>query len=236
MALYKYCNETGKLILQNLEIKVTPPKELNDPCEMRPVVENHDPAGWARRQAKKTVTDPSYFNAHRFDYSNCKNFREFQAFARRNLGIIISKLEQKSPALDDNLQQEVLNLVSKKWGVFSMSANAVQHLMWAHYGDSHKGLLIEFDQANPLFVQPSLLVCDYNDTPAIYDPSIGANHQAVELFARRKRTDWSYEEESRLIVPFSECRRTANGSLPDIWGNVLDCPSPISSRPSCQMN
>jgi hypothetical protein len=43
MALYKYCSEFGKYIIQNLEIKVTPPNELNDVCEMRPVVKNSDP-------------------------------------------------------------------------------------------------------------------------------------------------------------------------------------------------
>jgi hypothetical protein len=212
MALYKYCNEAGKFILQNLEIKVTPPNELNDVCEMRPVVKNRDPKAWAREFAKKVVTDPTYYNAHPLKYPNCKNFREFQAFARSQLGTIISDLEKHSPAVDAELQEEVVELVSQKWGIFSLSANPVQHLMWAHYGDSHRGIVVEFNETDKIFNHASFLRCEYNNTPAMYDSSAGVNQAAVELFARRKRTDWSYEEESRLIVPFSLCRPATNGS------------------------
>src|SRR5450756_28493 len=42
-----FCNENGKFILQNLELKVTPPNELNDPCEMRPVIKTANPHAWA---------------------------------------------------------------------------------------------------------------------------------------------------------------------------------------------
>ena len=212
MPLFKYCNEAGKFILQNLEIKVTPPNELNDPCEMRPVVLNSDPKGWARRFAQKALTDPSYYNANTHAYPNCKNFRQFQNFARRHRAAMVAQLEQASPKLDADLQGEILDTVSKKWGIVSLSADPVSHLMWAHYADSHKGLAVELDETNALFVHPSFLTCEYDDNPAVYDPSQGLNHAAVEAFARRKRTDWRYEHESRLIVPLNLCRQVAHGT------------------------
>jgi hypothetical protein len=212
MAFYKYCNEAGKFILQNLEIKVTPPNELNDLCEMRPVVKNSDPNAWARRFAQKALTDPAYYNKNPGAFPNCKNFRQFQTFARGQLHQIIARLEQTSPALDAELQKDILGAVSKKWGIVSLSANPVNERMWDLYADSHKGIVVEFDQTNALFGHPSFLKCEYDDNPAIYDSLQGPNHEAVEEFARRKRAAWSYEEESRLIVPLGVCRQVTRST------------------------
>lgn len=212
MPLYKYCNDAGKFIVQNLEIKVTPPDELNDPCEMRPVVINSDPKAWARRFAQKALTDPSYYNANASAYPNCRNFLDFQSFAGKHLQVIINRLEQASPQLDADLQNEILETISKKWGIVSLSAEPLNELMWAHYADSHKGIAVEFDETNELFTHPSFLICEYDDNPAVYDPGQGPNHQAVEAFARRKRAAWRYERESRLIVGLALCRKVTRGS------------------------
>jgi len=35
-AVFKYCDARGVSILQDLELKITPPNEFNDPFEFRP--------------------------------------------------------------------------------------------------------------------------------------------------------------------------------------------------------
>ncbi len=212
MALYKYCNQNGKFILQNLEIKVTPPNELNDVCEMRPIVLNSDRKAWARMFAKKVVTEPKFYftNAHLFQ--GFKNFRQFQEYARANLREMIQTLEQGSPSVETALQVETADMVSKKWGVISFSTDPVEDQMWGLYSDAHKGLAVEFNETNELFANPGLfqfdfLQCEYEDQPSTYRLTGGVNVADVQQFVRRKRTKWGYEKEWRLIVPLLRCRK-----------------------------
>lgn len=212
MALYKYCNQNGKLILQNLEIKVTPPNELNDVCEMRPMIQNPDRKAWARSFAKRVVTEPKFYYANAHLFPNCKNFPKFQKYGRANLGKIIQTLEQGSPSVEATLQVETVDMVSKKWGVISFSTDPVEDQMWGLYAESHKGLAVEFNETNELFVNPGLLKCDflqceYEDQPSIYRLTGGVNLEDVQQFVRRKRTKWGYEKERRLIVPIVHCRK-----------------------------
>lgn len=221
MALFKYCNENGKFILQNLEIKVTPPNELNDPCEMRPVVKTANPHAWACEKVRKVVSRAEYYNNHILDFPKCKNFTQFQKYARSNLAVMIQLLERNAPDLDFSLQGQVLAMVSKKWGIISLSAEPLIPLMWSHYANSHRGLLVEFNDRSPLFTSPSFLKCEYIDSPAVYDPSQGLNHKAVEAFASRKKTDWAYEKESRLIIALRDCNKV-DAVTPPMYLFALD--------------
>jgi hypothetical protein len=82
--------------------------------------------------------------------------------------------------------------------------------MWAHYGDDHKGFVMEYDFStlpidNP--VARSLWPVMYED--ALYDVSSHIFGRKVEqinpLFltggALRKCLDWQYEKEWRIVVP-----------------------------------
>ena len=211
MELFKYCNQYGRLTLANLEIKVTPPNELNDPCEMRPVVKVRDPHAWAEVQVKQALTDESFFDRHKKQFAAGLTFQELQTYGGRAFDSIVDRMAIAAPTVDQHLQDNILALISAKWGVVSLSANQFHELMWAHYGDSHKGLMIGFDGSKPLFTPPTLLQCEYTDKPAVYDPSISDDHAQVEQFARRKRSNWSYEKEYRLVIPLRDCRKETNG-------------------------
>lgn len=104
------------------------------------------------------------------------------------------------PAVDLNLQRSVLDIMSRKFGVLSLSEKPTQPLMWAHYAALHEGLLIEFDEKNTLFQGPEFFPVEYLTDRAIYDPSGQPDGEAVEVFSRRKSTHWAYERERRLIV------------------------------------
>ena len=208
MGLFKYRGESGLLVLKNLELKATPPNDFNDPFEFSPVVRTKDPKAYAKQEAKEVVVDPKFFNANRIHFPQCKNFREFQVFARANMGKMISLLETQSSKLDAEL--EVLDTLSQKFGVICFSGDPLQPLMWAHYGSSHKGLVLEFDQTDPVFNHASFLKVDYNAARAEYDPGSEPNRDVVELLARRKSLDWSYEQEYRLILELKNARRQKN--------------------------
>ena len=210
MGLFKYCSESGLLVLKNLELKTTPPNEFNDPFEFSPVVRTKDPKAYAEQEAKKVVADPKFFNANRSAFLNCRNFREFQAFARANMGKIISTMVAETPKLDTQL--EVLATLSQKFGVICFSADSLHPLMWAHYASSHRGLVLEFDEADPIFHHESFLKVDYNAARTEYDPGGPSDRKAVELFAKRKSLHWQYEQEHRLIVDLALARKQVIGT------------------------
>ena len=99
------------------------------------------------------------------------------------------------------------------FGVFCLSGDPLQPLMWAHYASSHTGMLIEFDAIDPLFNNRAFLKVEYHADRVVYDASGRPNRDAVEQFARRKSPDWDYEQESRLIIELS-LTRTVPGTPP----------------------
>lgn len=199
MALYQYNGEHGKLVLQNLQLKVTPPNEFNDPFEMSPIVKCADPKAYAVGMAKKALLDPSFFDHHRTTFPDCATFTEFQTKYGHLLPHMVKTCVTAVPDLDSQLQEEVLDTLSRSTGVVCMTRNPNNLLMWAHYAAQHKGILIEFDEGNPLLDCPDLFDVEYSVDRASYDPT-GNHAKDVETFAKRKSAEWDYEAEVRLIV------------------------------------
>lgn len=207
MPLFKYCGASGLLVLKNREIKVTPPNEFNDPFEFSPVVRTADPKGHAERQVQNVIDDPRFFNDHRVDFAQISTFAEFQSFVGQNRAKFTRILEDSTSTLDAGL--DVLNTLSQQFGVICLTGDPLQPLMWAHYADSHKGMVIEFDANVSLFNYPAFLQVDYCADRVVYDASGGTSRDVVEQFARRKSPHWSYEQESRLILDLAQTRKVA---------------------------
>jgi hypothetical protein len=104
---------------------------------------------------------------------------------------------------------KLLDVMARKFeeliGILCLSESAQNLLMWAHYADSHRGFVIEFDERSPFFdrrVNPDdelrhLRKVSYSPTR----PSLTLAD--VDDFApfMTKGTDWKYEAEWRMIVP-----------------------------------
>lgn len=209
MPLFKYCGESGLKVLTNLEIKVTPPIECNDPFEFSPVVSCGDREAQALRDTQRVIDHPAFFQANRASFPQCRDFGEFQSFVRTNFNRVADSIEAETPKMDSQFQEEILSTFSEKFGVICFSSAPTEHLMWAHYASSHTGILIEFDETNKVFNNPSFVRVDYHADRATYDPDGGSNAGAVATFARRKSLHWSYEKESRLIVDLALTRKVA---------------------------
>jgi hypothetical protein len=124
-------------------------------------------------------------------------------------------------------------------GIFSMSANPAQPLMWAHYADSHKGLCIGFREVggSKLADPNHCLPVTYSDKlPKISEDglkttiSFAADEEGrlytsgvkisfddgtFQRVVTTKPTCWSYEEEFRYIEPF--------GGLSAWPGELAEC-------------
>lgn len=101
------------------------------------------------------------------------------------------------------------NLLSlqKKIGIYSLSQTYKDELLWAHYGNSHKGFCIEYN-FDILFEnfngKINYFPITYSDNP----PNIGLkdiaikSHEIIEKMAGYKSKRWAYEKEYRIITDF----------------------------------
>ncbi len=93
-------------------------------------------------------------------------------------------------------------------GVFSLSAaKPYEHLMWAHYGDKHYGLCIEFERTtvNELrsdsclkvnYIEPKDFIISMTEDFLGTDE---AKEKAVTKILTSKAINWRYEREWRVI-------------------------------------
>lgn len=91
--------------------------------------------------------------------------------------------------------------VSEEIGVFSLSKDNNNLLMWSHYADSHRGYCIGFDHKMLLELSGSLGSVLYRKKfPRI---SVNPKNEALDFLKlfRTKSKEWEYENEYRIILP-----------------------------------
>lgn len=113
--------------------------------------------------------------------------------------------------------------LSDNYGVLSLTRNPLNPLMWAHYGDDHRGVVVGIDTDKALLNQIDNCVIPANDGEIIYTTTMPQNKLAAsdinslmsvgnecstfknhnfELFKNAflyKSLVWGYEEEIRVV-------------------------------------
>lgn len=166
----------------NGQVYLTPPKHLNDPWEFRLRIEPPTDE-YLRKQAP--WLDP-----------------EGMAEFRRRTG--------SGDWLEEGADEQ-RELFSRITGLVCLTENPLDQLMWAHYGESHKGFVAEFgpsdDEARtPLGLQRwgsafgSAAKIDYRPQ----HPLLKLDQSNMEEVLLTKHLCWKYEDEWRVIRPLHE--------------------------------
>ncbi len=208
MPLYQYTNNDGIKILSDLTWKVTPPNEFNDPFEMSPCVESKDPAGFLQAQVSTWLSSEDFYKKIRGNprFSQFKTFQDYQRGARPILEGSASRVVGASIDVDEGIQKQILNILSKSLGVICLTKTPKHHLMWAHYADKHKGLVFEFDE-NHKYFKGEFFKVEYSRDRFVYDPTGADRRSQIEAFVKRKSKEWKYEQEWRLIVGLNQASK-----------------------------
>jgi hypothetical protein len=129
-----------------------------------------------------------------------------------------------SDELSSNIQHKAFyNRLSRKYGILSLTRNPLNALMWAHYGDDHRGVVIGIDvekaKLNDLnkcvvparageIIYTSTIPRNYLD-PSTTDTLMSVGNQSssfhqtnYKLFKNaflHKDLAWGYEEEVRVV-------------------------------------
>jgi hypothetical protein len=179
--LYKYCayNLNSLFILINRKIWFSDPESFNDPFD-------------CKYKFKKEVD--------RIEFEKYGN--EHDPERMRRLNSIIGKDEEEKVynEIYNRIAQEVSKRL-KEAGVFCLSNNNDNILMWSHYADGHKGFCIEFERCNDRDNE----LGNYDRTIPVeyirhdYEKVTVFNKKAYDMKFYTKSVKWKYEREWRLL-------------------------------------
>jgi hypothetical protein len=199
--LYKYLSPERTDVLQNLRIRFTQVSALNDPFESYPGVLIGE-REWYLSVFRGRIEDEmeklgirgegkrkQYWRARKKDFDHFH-----KCYTDVNWLLEQSELVQR---MSDTVH-----------GCLSLSAICTNILMWSHYAQHHRGLVIGFDAEHEYFgrsVDPVV----YSTSRQPHNPS---EHQHSGDLFYAKSTDWAYEQEYRKFQSFVEPIKLANGN------------------------
>jgi len=235
MRLFKYTNHFGVNILRDLQLKVTPPNELNDPFEFSPYVLPGKVTGDHLKWLISVTPTRGLYDVMVGAGVKLGSFDEFEQVLRK---ITSEQGEQAIPAFEKSYEHMVadsLNDVSLIGGLICFSEQENHILMWSHYTDSHKGMLLEFDTSQPYFVNNSRFVkVEYTETRVPFDPTLPDGSELWDDHYKQmlctKNSAWGYEREWRSLFPLHWCKRISAVRDPQHVLYFTDFPHEIIRR------
>lgn len=222
MLLYKYCHPDRVDILLNGLIRFTQPSELNDVFEFWHLFEGVMPS-WLQESLESIGNK---YGQVALGVAVCHLLERLNAPDKAREILYALLLEKAGKVqIGDYFGRQLSSYVerraasngksqesySKHFGVLCLSETATNMLMWSHYADYHRGLVLEIDidEAFPKRIgrdsvigTPQKVIYDA-DVPALllYDPlSKPLWERSWEVFLR-KNIQWQHEMEWRLIFP-----------------------------------
>lgn len=217
-ALYKYVAPERIDILEKLLIRFTPVMDFNDPFEARFCIDGlEDPD-----HLEKQLEIAERVEYRRFVIQSCS--------AGRRLIPPDKLIKRQTPGRMATIRKVLRNPQSHReraedraqeyWGdlgILSLSAAENHLLMWAHYANSHTGMVIEFNPKSSFF-KPSNKPNEIglgSLAEVIYShsrPSQKLGDNAVPRQFCVKSEDWTYEHEWRVFQALElSCERLPIG-------------------------
>lgn len=202
--VYKYCDERGVAILRQLELKVTPPDQFNDPFEFVPRVVSSAPECEVRRLLRdKNELKEWYQEQKRAGYRG--NFRSFKQHMREVRPDLVALTPQVVPASNQFMQTNFSTAASSVFGVLCLASRADSIAMWGHYANKHQGIVIGFDRDWPVFadlhrpLRPVTYVRTRPEWDCSIRPGAQGEREAMDSVIFSKFDEWAYEKEMRQV-------------------------------------
>ena len=180
--LFKFMNADGLIRLLNTKsVRFTQPDYLNDPYECHITLDS--------RARQKLIND--FYAAWITERPN------------EDKQYLLERAEANESSLVEMTLADYRDLRGEL-GVLSLTESPLNLLMWAHYGDEHKGAVVELDFQHPsLFKMPKnglefsgLFAVNYSDKKIVGVPS----RNVIIDSLLTKSTAWEYENEWRFPI------------------------------------
>lgn len=199
--VFKYCDSHGVDILRNLELKITPPDQFNDPFEFTPRVTCSSPRQHIKRLLNNKAEMRDMFLEQKREGSFTGSYRDFKRRLHTSRGIFLSNLIEKMPKMNAEFQAGFSDSVSRDMGVLCLSSRPYSIVMWGHYADKHRGIVIGFDRSWEVFHEKrGFKPVDYVDERPIWDTFRSRRElDSIDRVIFTKNKEWEYEAELRQL-------------------------------------
>lgn len=93
-----------------------------------------------------------------------------------------------------------MRTINKNYGIYCLTTDPSNVLMWSHYAHNHQGICLEFDISEHLFLTFRLFEVSYKDNKReVLKPFQEFTTKDFEACLLKKAKSWEYEKEWRLI-------------------------------------
>jgi len=223
MTLFKYIRPERIDVIKDLEIRFTQPDALNDPFELQPHFDSLIAEADVLANLSESPVDLGSMVVQAYEMLPelraipigfaMQAIEEFMATddARKataeGVRILLKSMRYGAAAIRD----AIYRAFNENVGILSLSEIADNELMWAHYANSHRGVILCFDEHHAFFNRKR----SENDgfyfiRKVIYTdgPPVSLATTDVDALLITKRTKWSYEREWRMLVPLKHATRS----------------------------
>ncbi len=225
MTLFKYIRPERIDVIENLEIRFTQPDALNDPFELHPHFESIIAEADVLANLPETPVDlrPMVAQAYAMLSEAQRDMLPLDAAMQaveafmatdeardataQGLQIFLRSMRDGAAPIRESIYRAFNDNV----GTLSLSEIPDNELMWAHYADSHTGLVLCFDEQHGFFSRRRsendefyfVRRVVYSDRPAVSMATLNGDALLVT-----KGTKWADEREWRMLVPLKDAPRS----------------------------
>jgi hypothetical protein len=212
--MLRYFGDYVVSTLADRRLKVAIPSKLNDPFDFSIAAVGTITEEDAMRILTSRLKDPAFYAIFR-ENSPTLTDDEIQRIVLENIESGVFGLVGDFQALKDHLKSETHKIADKNVRLLCFCDELIDShgdiLMWSHYGYCHQGFRLHFDDS-------FLLIPGIERREAQYHPdrvalSINLTTEDPEFKKRvfestfRKGLMWSYERETRYLIPPRLCAR-----------------------------
>jgi len=201
--LFKYVPKVRVDIIENLQIRFSPPACMNDLFEVSPEITDNPELDYL-----KGLSDDQYIDQLAFFWDSSP---EIQDSIPRDLFLALNRIpgfrefsyKQLETIPKEYAKQKRNQFVNSEIGILSLTEFQDSETMWAHYASDHTGFVIGFDIEHKFLNSPFGDSEEYNKPHRVEytdeRPKSGiATSTTLEKFLIKSNA-WSYEKEWRVI-------------------------------------
>ncbi|CAI1577226.1 DUF2971 domain-containing protein [Serratia marcescens] len=229
MEIFKYFHSDRMDVLRNKSIRLTQPLALNDPFELKPHISAIASDGMITAEIDRVMKERAAVEYRKLPKDVRRKFT-IECFE----AVLKSKIESFSPhrmmsSITPGISDMLLDKFETMIGILCVSTSPDNLLMWAHYADSHKGFVIEFDSDSDFFKQKRSDVDEFGFLREVkyqkVRPSVVLTDIKDFTIFLTKGIEWSYEKEWRMMLPIDNADTVVNlgSGTPSV--NLFNFPS-----------
>jgi len=240
--MFKYMSaEVAPLFAKTLRVRFTQPFELNDPFELRPMLDFIGTADDVRdvvearinetygtvddaldMMEKQLSTDPNFPKLaiplqvfRKMIADNPAMQQKFMADMQQHIAEMLDNM--RMAALWEAQWEKFREALGQALGIFCLTEDPVHMVMWSHYASQHSGVVLEFDENHSWFNEKMTPSDDLRHLVQVSylqhpQPRTWKQVNGTDMLYT-KNAEWAYEQEWRIIRPLKDGTEVSPGKF-----------------------